>query len=125
VASSVGHTNLPNVLPSAATQTSHILSSTLAAPVEANRKALESKAGKDGSRLLVRSAPSQAQVWINGQPVGATPILLIVPPGKYKIEVRGTRDATAHQELALLPKETQEVVLKLQPHYPSRYVISK
>jgi hypothetical protein len=123
VAGSVPRTNLPKVLPSAATQTSHILTSTLASPIEANRKALESKAGKDGSRLLLRSVPANAQVWVNGQPVGATPMLLIVPAGKYKIEMRGTRDENAQQELALLPKETQEIVLKLKPHYPSRYIV--
>jgi hypothetical protein len=121
----VGHTNVPNVLPSAATQTSHILSSTLASPIDSNRKALESKAGKDGARLLLRSTPSNAQVWVNGQPVGATPLLLIVPPGKYNIEMRGRRDELGRQEIAVLPKETQEVALKLQPHYPSKYVVSK
>jgi hypothetical protein len=125
VASSVGRTRVPNVLPPAATQTSHILSSTLTSPVEANRKALEAKAGKDGGRLLLRSTPFSAQVWVNGQPVGSTPMLLIIAPGKYKIEMRGTRDQTAGQEVALLPKETQEVVLKLQPHYPSKYVVTK
>ncbi len=123
VAGSVPRANIPRVLPSAATQTSHILSSTLASPVEANRKALESKAGKDGARVLLRSVPANAQVWVNGQPVGATPMLLIVPAGKYKIEMRGTRDENAQQELAVLPKETQEIVLKLKPHYPSRYVV--
>jgi len=124
-AGSVGRTNLPNALPPAVTGTSHILSSTLASPVDANRKALEAQAGKDGSRLLLRSTPSQAQVWVNGKPIGATPLLLIIPPGKYKIEMRGTRDESAQKELALLPKETQEVVLKLQPHYTSRYVVTK
>ncbi len=123
VASSAPRTTMPKIAPSAATQTSHILSSTLASSVEANRKALESKAGKDGARLLVRSVPSSAQVWVNGQPVGSTPMLLIIPAGKYKVEMRGARDENAQQELAVLPKETQEIVLKLKPHYPSRYAV--
>jgi hypothetical protein len=98
----------------------HILTGSTAAGVEANRQALEAKAGKDGSRLLIRSIPSQAQVWINEKPVGNTPLLLIVPPGKYKIELRGARQENAQQEIAVLPRETREVTVKLELRYPTR-----
>jgi hypothetical protein len=71
---------------------------------------------------LLRSTPSQAQVWINNKPVGSTPILLIVPPGKYTVEMRGSRQETGRTDLALLPKETRELALKLEARYPSRIV---
>jgi hypothetical protein len=104
------------------TASPHIVASSNAnaQAVESNRRALESKAGADAARLLVRSYPSQAQVWIDDKPVGTTPLLLIVPAGKYKIELRGTREEIAKQEVALLPKETREVAVKLQLRYPTR-----
>jgi hypothetical protein len=89
---------------------------------DTNRAALEAKAGQEAARLLLRSTPSRAQVWIDGKAVGPTPLLLIVPPGKYKIELRGTKQEHAERECALLPKETQEVVVDLQKMYPSRVV---
>jgi hypothetical protein len=113
----------PNAAPTQNSQTSpHIMGSPSGHRVEANRQALEAKAGTDAARLLLRSTPSQAQVWIDNQPVGNTPLLLIVPPGKYVVEMRGTREETGRQELALLPKETHEVTLKLELHYPTRVV---
>jgi hypothetical protein len=114
---------MPNPIPSQNAQASpHIVGSPSSHTVEANRHALEAKAGTDGARLLLRSTPSEAQVWINNQPIGSTPLLLIVPPGKYTVEIRGSRQETGRQELALLPKETREVALKLELHYPTRVV---
>jgi hypothetical protein len=116
---------MSEALPSQATQGSrHIIISERGHSVEANRQALEAKAGAEGAKLLLRSTPSRAQVWINNQPVGNTPLLLIVPSGKYTVEMRGTRQETGRQELALLPKETLEVAVKLELHYPSRVATS-
>ena len=95
-------------------------SSSSTTTVEANRHALEAKAGPDAARLLVRSTPSSAQVWIDNQPVGSTPLLLIIPPGKYMLELRGSRQEAGRKELALLPKETREVTVKLELRYPTR-----
>lgn len=97
-----------------------VSSSSGAAIVEANRHVLEAKAGPEAARLLVRSTPSSAQVWINNQPVGSTPLLLMIPAGKYTIETRGSRLEAGRVELALLPKETREVTVKLQVRYPTR-----
>jgi hypothetical protein len=110
--------------PSAPASSPHIVGSTKVTSVEANRHALEAQAGTDAARLLVRATPSQAQVWINNQPVGNTPLLLILAPGKYTLEMRGSRQETARQELALLPKETREVAVKLEVRYPTRVVAS-
>jgi hypothetical protein len=120
-----------SVIPTAAKQGSaaasqaspHIMSSTNTANVDTNRRVLESRAGTDAARLLVRATPSQAQVWINNEPVGKTPLLLILAPGKYTLELRGSRQEIARQNVALLPKETREVSVKLQVRYPT-YVVA-
>jgi PEGA domain len=98
----------------------HVVRPATGDPVAANRKALESKAGTDGARLLLRSTPSPAEVWINNMPIGNTPLLLVLPPGKYTVEMRGSRQETGRTNLALLPKETRELALKLESRYPTR-----
>jgi len=123
MAASPKPTAMPKGLPANKPQSPHIVASSKTAELESNRQALEAKAGPDGARLLVRSTPSQAQVWINEKPVGMTPLLLIVPAGKYRMELRGTRQEHAQQDLAILPKETQEIFVKLEVHYPTRVVI--
>jgi hypothetical protein len=121
VAASAKPVQVPQAVPGKASSP-HIVSTPNGNTVESNRKALEAKAGTDGARLLLRSTPSQAQVWINNKPVGSTPILLIVPPGKYTVEMRGSRQETGRTDLALLPKETRELALKLEARYPTRIV---
>jgi PEGA domain len=85
---------------------------------EANRKALEQRAGSDGGKLLLRSVPNGAQVFVDGAFVGRTPLLLIVAPGKYKIQMRGQREAFAERAVELAAKETQEIALTLAARYP-------
>jgi hypothetical protein len=86
----------------------------------ANKQALEQRAGKNACKLLLRSTPTGAQVWIDGAFVGDTPLLLLVPPGKYQIQMRGQRLEYAKQVVSLLPHETQEVALTLAVRYPLR-----
>jgi hypothetical protein len=87
-------------------------------PEDVNRKALEESAGKDAGKLLVRSTPSHARIYVNGAFVGYAPQLFVVPPGKYKVELRGQRDNYAERTLGLLPNDTQEVSLDLTARYP-------
>ena|SRR5215469_4505315 len=89
----------------------------------ANRHGLEEKAGKDAAKMLLRSEPSGARVWINGAFVGMTPILLIVPPGKYQVKVADARADHGEQAVGLLPHETREIVLHLAAQYPTRVAI--
>jgi hypothetical protein len=86
---------------------------------ETNRKALEKSAGKDAGKLLLQSVPSQAQIEIDGNLVGRTPLLLIIPPGKYKVEMRGTRDETGERLVELLPNQTQQIAVTLTVQYPA------
>jgi hypothetical protein len=88
-------------------------------PEEVNRKALEENAGPDAGKLLLRSTPAGAQVFINGAYVGKAPMLLIVPPGKYKVEMRGGRMETGSQIVGLLANQTQQVAMTLRQLYPS------
>jgi hypothetical protein len=87
---------------------------------EANRRALENRAGKDAAKLMLRSSPSKGSVRINGKFVGKTPLLLVVAPGVYKIEVEGERMASAEKQVDLLAHETREVLIPLESRYPSR-----
>jgi PEGA domain len=91
--------------------------------VEANRRALEDKAGKDAAKLMLKSTPSDAYVRINGKIVGRTPLLLVVPPRQYKLTMDGTRMEHAERDVDLLPHETREYSLTLKPLYPTQVQI--
>lgn len=88
-----------------------------------NRKALEQRAGKNPCKLLLRSIPSAAQVYVDGAFVGESPLLLIVPAGKYQIEMRGHRLEFGERVVDLLPRETREVALSLTSRYPPRATV--
>ena len=98
----------------------HLIASTGPPPDETNRKALESTAGKDAGKLLLRASPVEAQVWVDGKIVGKTPMLLVLAPGKYQVEMRGSRGQTGKSSVALLPRETRELAVKLEQLYPAR-----
>ncbi len=87
--------------------------------VAANRKELETHAGKDAAKLMLRSNPSQAEVSIDGKPVGKTPLLLVLSPGQYDVVMNGKRMDHAEQKIDLLPKETREFLLPLKQLYPT------
>jgi hypothetical protein len=98
----------------------HLIASSGPPPEETNRKSFESKAGKDAGRLLLRATPVEAQIWIDGKVVGKTPLLLLLPPGKYQIEMRGARGQNGKSSIDLLPRETRELAVKLDQLYPGR-----
>jgi hypothetical protein len=91
----------------------------------ANRKALEDQAGKNAAKLMLRSTPDKSSVRIDGKPVGTTPLLLILKPGVYVVEMEGgPREDYARRQVDLLPKEAREVTLELQTRYPSSIRLS-
>ncbi len=104
-------------------KSAHLAASVGPRPEVVNRQALEQRAGPDACKLLVRSQPSAARVWIDGAFVGSAPMLLVVPPGKYKVELRGARLQYAVQLVDLLPRETREVALTLVIRYPTRATV--
>ncbi len=85
-----------------------------------NRRALEGRAGKDAGKLLLRSVPSDAGVWIDGLFVGKTPLMLVLAPGNYRLEMRGARMEFGEQRIPLRPRENRVLVMNLTPRYPAR-----
>jgi len=98
----------------------HLIASAGPPPEETNRKSLEASAGKDAGKLLLRATPVEGQIWVNGKIVGKTPMLLVLSPGKYQIEMRGSRGQTGKRSIDLLPHETRELAVKLDALYPAR-----
>ena len=98
----------------------HLAATSGPPPEVVNRQSLEQKAGSEAGKLMLRTVPTGAQIWINGVFVGNAPMLLIVPPGKYKIEARGQRSEHMQSSVDLLPHETRKLVLTLTARYPTR-----
>src|SRR5262249_22853869 len=80
-------------------------------PAETNRKALEGDSGKHAAKLLLRSTPGNAEVFVNDLTVGRTPLLLLVPPGKYKVRMRGDHQESGEQTVGAMPDEMQVVLI--------------
>jgi len=83
-----------------------------------NRRKLEENAGEDAGRVLLRSVPGEAQVWVEDSLVGKTPLLLILAPGTYPVKLT-TLGASAEQRVAVLPRESQVVLIRLRVRYPA------
>ena len=92
--------------------------------VGGNRRALEAKAGKDAAKVMLRSEPDGAWVMINGKGVGKTPLLLVLAPGVYRVEMNITQREPSQRQIDLLPKEKREVLLTLPARYPNRLEVS-
>jgi hypothetical protein len=105
---------------SASSSSPHLIASAGPPAEETNRKSLEASAGKDAGKLLLRATPVEGQIWVNGKIVGKTPMLLVLSPGKYQIEMRGSRGQTGKRSIDLLPHETRELAVKLDAFYPAR-----
>jgi hypothetical protein len=111
--------SLPMPSPEKQSSSPHLLARNGPPPKDLNRKEFEDNAGEKGGKLLLRSVPSGADIFINGLIVGQTPLLMVIEPGKYKIDMRGTRDDWGHASVGLMPKETQTVVIHLSERYPA------
>jgi hypothetical protein len=88
-----------------------------------NLKNLEQNAGKDAAKLVVRSVPDDAVIYIDGMLVGHAPLQLIVAPGKHKVELHGQRGESGERLVGLLPSETQQLELTLAPRYPANVTL--
>jgi PEGA domain-containing protein len=111
--------SLPTPNPAKQSSSPHLVARNGPPPQEINRKEFEDNAGEKGGKLLLRSVPSGADIFIDGLIVGRTPLLMIIAPGKYKIDMRGSRDDWGHASVGLMPKETQTVVINLSERYPT------
>jgi hypothetical protein len=97
----------------------NLIASEAPPPAETNRKALERDSGKHPAKLLLRSTPGSAEVFVNDLTVGRAPVLLFVAPGKYKVGMRGDHQEWGEQTVGAMPDETQVVLIHLRPRYPS------
>jgi hypothetical protein len=97
----------------------HIVAPDGPPPDVVNRKEFEDNAGDKAGKLLLRSAPSGADVFVNNLLVGQTPVLLVIAPGAYKVDMRGGRDESGRATVGVTPKETSTVAIELKPRYPS------
>ena len=96
----------------------HLVARTGPPPDEVNRKDFEDNAGEKAGKLLLRSVPTGADIFVNDRLVGRTPLLMVVAPGKYKIDMRGPREGFGHSTVGVMPKETETVVINLSQRYP-------
>jgi len=97
----------------------HLLARTGPPVDEVNRKDFEDNAGEKAGKMLLRSVPTGAEIFVNNLLVGRAPLLMVVAPGKYEISMRGSRDATGRGIVGVMPKETQTVVINLTQKYPN------
>ncbi len=95
----------------------HLPARTGEAPEVTNRKALERRAGTDGAKLSLKSVPPNATVRIDGNPVGTTPLVLVLAPGRYSVELEGPRREFAREQVELRAQETRELALPLRSRY--------
>jgi hypothetical protein len=98
----------------------HLIAHTGPSRDEVNRKGFEDNAGETAGKLLLRSVPSGADVFVNELLVGHTPLLMVIAPGKYEIDMRGPRQESGHSTAGVLPKETETVVINLSQRYPAK-----
>ena len=120
--------NMPTTSASMSTPSSqgsspHLIASSGPPAEVKNRQALEQKAGTNAGKLLLRSVPTGANVWIDSAYVGKTPMLLILAPGKYHVQLRDQRQDYAEGNVDLLPRETREFVPALTVRYPIRATV--
>ncbi len=116
----------PAIPPSKSASTVHLTAPPTGPTVDveaANRKALEASAGKDAAKLRLRSTPGSARVRIDGKPVGRTPLVLVVAPGAYNIEMESAGAELTRSQVNLLPQETREIEA-LQLRYPTKVQLS-
>jgi hypothetical protein len=101
------------------TSVSYIVQRNGPPPDEVNRKEFEDRAGEKGGKLLQRSMPSGADVFINDLIVGRTPLRMAAAPGPHKIDMCEARDDSGYAYVPVTPKATLTVAIDLKHSYPS------
>jgi hypothetical protein len=101
----------------------HLTTGSRSTTAALNRRILERQAGRNAGKLLLRSEPSGAQARIDGLFIGKTPILLLLAPGKHRIEINGPRQKYASRVMEILPRETRDVAMELTVRYPTNVLV--
>jgi hypothetical protein len=101
----------------------HILQRSGPPPNDVNRKEFEDNAGAGAGKLMIRSMPSGADVFVDGLLVGQTPMLMVIAPGPHKVDMRGARDDSGHASVQVMAKVTRTVAVELKQRYPSSILL--
>lgn len=70
--------------------------------------------GRSEAQLQVRSQPSGAEVYLDGQRQGTTPLRLDARPGRRDLEIRRSGYDSYHETLQLRPGESHRIEASLQ-----------
>lgn len=73
--------------------------------------------------LIVESKPEGAQVLLNRDPRGSTPITIRnIPAGTYTVEIRKARHLPVRREIELRPEQTERIVVQLKSAEERYYI---
>jgi len=86
----------------------------------ANRLGLERRAGPEGADISFTSVPDHAQVFVDTQFVGSTPVKLKLATGRHRIYVTAPNMLASDQVIDVAPKQIREIVLSLNPRAPKK-----
>lgn len=86
----------------------------------ANRLGLQRRAGPDGADISFTSVPDHAQVFVDTQFVGSTPMKLKLASGRHRIYVTAPNMVASDQVIDVTPKQIREIVLSLNPRAPKK-----
>ena len=75
------------------------------------------------ARLIVESTPEGAQVFIDRENRGATPLTLLhIAPGTYQVEIRKPRHLPVTREIEIAPEETHRLAVQLKSDEERHYL---
>ncbi|MGB9403493.1 MAG: PEGA domain-containing protein [Candidatus Acidiferrales bacterium] len=114
----------PSPAPAPGAASAHLVAGAAEAAAATNRKTIEGHAGPDAGQVTLHSTPDHAQVWIDGQYVGATPLDLKLAPGHHKVLMHAADRLDATQDVELAGKQVQPVAVSLKPRYQNQVSIS-
>lgn len=81
--------------------------------------AISATLAKEGGKVKVASTPAGARVFIDGSPIGVTPLEYDLRPGRHEVRLSSTGYKDASREVDVRRGETTQVDLLL-PSYASR-----
>lgn len=100
------------------------LSRATTSTMEQNRKKFAEAARDSGATLKVESAPEKAMVTVDGEPVGHTPIELILPEGTHRVRVAAAGFEPWEKETEMKGDGNLSLRAELKKRYKSNITVS-
>jgi hypothetical protein len=107
----------PSAVPSASSSPTYIPAGTAEAAAKTSRQLFQDHSGPGAAQVSLHTVPNQAQAWIDGKFVGATPLDLKLAPGHHRVLVRAPNMQESMREFDLAAKQTQSIDLPLKSAY--------